>query len=55
MLQVIYRLYSRLPLAVEIAQTTKERGVEFLRRHFHSIDPGENLLIRDLKPALELV
>jgi hypothetical protein len=53
--QVIYRSYSRPLLAVEIAQTAKEHGVEFLRRHFHSIDPGQNLLIRDLKPALELV
>jgi hypothetical protein len=53
MLQVIYRSYSRRLLAVK-SRRRRKSAVSNLRRHFHSIDPGENLLIRD-SPALELV
>ena len=42
-------------LTVKIAQTPKERGVEFAWCRFHSIDPAKNLLIRNGEPALKLV
>ena len=44
---------SRRPLPAEVTKPAKQPGIVIRRNRLHSVDPGENLLIRDFEPALE--